>query len=179
MTTLELFRAQRAAVTEKWVNQVFGSYPLDTHGFLRTKQDPFCNPVGEITTTVANYLYDAIAGENILQDRLHDALERFVRLRAVQDFAPSVGLGVLYVFKSLIREAVLPQCTTKEMLADYLEAESRLDTLGLIAFDMYISAHKAIAEQRITEIRNQHAQLVRWAQTVEGSPVRGPGKTNL
>lgn len=179
MNTLETFREHRKTIVAQWIEAVFGTYPLDTNGFLRTKEDPFCNPVGEITTTVAGHLYDAVAGEHILADRVREALERFVRLRSVQDFPPSQGLGVIYVLKPLLRATLVPLFEAGGSMAEYLEAESRLDTLALMAFDMYLASRETLTEQRIAEIRNQHAQLVRWARTVEGSPVGGPGGKKL
>ncbi len=165
MSILETFREHRATVTEQWVNAVFGSYALDTVGFLRTRTDQFCNPVGEITLTVAGYLFDAVAGEHMIEEKLDEALQRFVRLRSVQDFPPSQGIGVLYVLKQIFRDTFLEQMEKTGQMAAYLEAESRLDTLALMAFDMYIASRETLAEQRISEIRTQHSQLVRWAQS--------------
>ena len=56
-------------------------------------------------------------------------------------------------------------------LAAYLETESRIDSLLLLAFDMYVENREILAESRITEIRNQHAQLARWAQQLESGNV--------
>ena len=46
-----------------------------------------------------------------------------------------------------------------------------IDSLTLLAFDMYMENREILAESRITEIRNQHAQLARWAQQLEGGNV--------
>ncbi|MEG2172595.1 MAG: RsbRD N-terminal domain-containing protein [Desulfovibrionaceae bacterium] len=179
MNTLTLFREHRQALVKAWIDEVYTTYPLDTTGFMRTQEDAFCNPVGEITTTMAGYLYDAVAGEHIIEDRVRDSLDRFVKLRSVQDFSPSQGIGVFYLLKPLLRKVLLPKFTAAAQLSDYLEAESRLDTLALMAFDVYISTREKLAEMRIKEIKDQHVQLVRWAQHVEGSPVGGPGGKNF
>lgn len=164
MNAVHIFREHKKAVVEKWVEAVFSGYSLDTKGFLRTKQDVFCNPVGEITTTVAGYLYDAVAGEHVIPEKLHDALTRFVKLRSVQDFTPSQALGVICMLKQGMRPALLPLFVKHKAWDVYLEAESRLDTLVLMALDMYVASREALAEQRIKEIRDQHSQVVRWAQ---------------
>lgn len=179
MNILATFREHRQPIVNAWVDAVYATYPLDTTGFLRTKEDAFCNPVGEITTSMAGYLYDAVAGEHIIEERVRDSLERFVKLRSVQDFSPSQGIGVFYLLKPLMRGTLLPLCEAAGQNAAYLEAESRLDTLALMAFDIYISTREKLSEMRIKEIKDQHAQLVRWAQHVEGSPVGGPGGKNL
>ncbi len=164
MNILELFRQKKSEVVNRWAESVFKSYPLETTGFLRTQKDDFANPVGEITTTVGNYMFDAAAGEHILEDRLTLALERFVKVRSVQEFTPSQGLGVLFMFKQLFREAFLEECIKNGNVSAYLEAESRIDTLCLMAFEMYVSSRETIAQMRITEIRNGHSQIVRLAQ---------------
>ena len=170
MNTLAVFREHKKALVDRWVEMVFSTYSLDTTGLLRTRQDQFANPVGEITTTLASYLYDAVAGEHIIPERVTEALTRFVRLRAVQDFSPSRGLGVIYVLKHFLRETLLPIFEADKSVADYLEAEARLDTLALMAFDIYLGAREAVSEQRIKEIRDQHSQVLRFAQAHGHTP---------
>ncbi len=164
MDVLDIFRPKKVAVVNEWTESVFKTYPLDTTGFLRTKKDDFANPVGEITTTVGNYFFDAAAGEHILEDKLTLALERFVKVRSVQDFTPSQGLGVIFVFKQIFRKTFLDVCIKNNCVDAYLEAESRIDTLCLMAFEMYVTSRDTIAQMRITEIRNGHSQIVRLAQ---------------
>lgn len=179
MTALDIFRENKESLCTAWVEAVYSTYPLNTKGFLRTKKDPFLNPVGDMTHECASFLYDAMAGEDLSDEQVGDGLARFVKLRAVQDFPASQGLGVLYLMKNLARGELLPKFEESGRLADYLEAESRLDTVALMAFDMYAKDREVLLEQRIKEIKNQHAQLVRWAQTVDGGPVGGSGGPKL
>lgn len=176
---LQIFQENKDAVCAAWVEQVFSTYPLDTKGFLRTKKDPFLNPVGDMTHQCAVFLYDAMSGEDLPNEQVEDGLGRFVKLRAVQDFPASQGLGVIFVMKNITREILLPLFVKADRLPEYLEAESRLDTVALMAFDMYAKNRELLLEQRIKEIKSQHAQLVRWAQTVDGGPVGGSGKPKL
>ena len=98
---------------------------------------------------------------------MHD---RFIHLRAVQDFLPSQAMLVFYLLKPLLRKHVMPAMQKAGKLKDYLDAESRLDTIVLLGFDMYTKSREVVAQNRINEIKNQHAQLVRWAQRVGGAP---------
>lgn len=166
-----LFATHKESVVEAWIEAVFSTYALETTGFLRTKSDPFTNPVASMTREAAGIVYDAVAGMDVDPAVVKKALDRFVKLRAVQDFTPSQSLGVFLLLKPILRKIVLPTCAGSDALFDYyLEAESRLDSVLLLAFDMYVADREVIAESRIAEIRNQHAQLVRWAQKVGGSP---------
>lgn len=170
MRSLKILRAHKKEVVDSWVEAVFATYPLETTGFLRTASDPFTNPVAHMTREAAGVLFDAVAGEDVDAATVRASLDRFVKLRAVQKFAPSQSLAVFYLMKPILREKVMPEMRLKGRLEDYLDAESRLDTLALLAFDIYAEARETVAESRIREIKNQHAQLARWAQRLENGP---------
>lgn len=177
MDALEILRGYKKEVASRWVEAVFATYPLETTGFLRTKNDPFTNPVAHMTREAAATLYDAMIGEDVEPEMVKAALERFVKLRAVQKFAPSQNMAVFYLMKPIIREMILPVMREKGQLDAYLAMESRLDTLALLAFDIYTAARETVAESRIREIRNQHAQLARWASRLEeGKPPARSGE---
>ena len=177
MKAIEVFRNHKDEVVRLWTEAVFNTYPFETTGFLRTKEDPFGNPVAHMTREAAGALYDAAVGESVDIEHTRDALDRFIKLRAVQKFTPSQGLGVFSLMKPLLRKHVMPELVAKKKLADYLETESRLDSLTLLAFDMYVQDREVLAESRISEIRNQYAQLARWAQRLNaGSPLAVDGQ---
>lgn len=171
MNALVILRDLKKETVDGWVEAVFATYPLETTGFLRTKNNPFTNPVAHMTREAADILFDAIIGEDIETDKVAGAIERFVKLRAVQKGEPSKSLGVLYVMKPILRKTALPAMRKANLLSEYLECESRLDTVALLAFDIYMRARETLAESRIREIKNQYAQLARWVQKLEGSPV--------
>lgn len=170
MRSLKILRAHREEVINSWVEAVFATYPLETTGFLRTRSDPFTNPVAHMTREAAGILFDAVAGEEVEAATVRASLDRFVKLRAVQKFAPSQSLAVFYLMKPILREKVMPEMRLKGLLDDYLAAESRLDTLALLAFDIYSEARETVAELRVRETKNQYAQLARWAQRLENGP---------
>lgn len=170
MKAQELFRKHKSEIVRLWAEEVFDTYPFETTGFLRTRSDPFANPVAHMTKEAAGALYDAMSGEHVDPGQTKSALERFIKLRAVQKYTPSQGLGVFFLMKPILRTHLLPEFIALGETASYMEAESRLDSLTLLAFDMYTEAREVVADLRITEIRNQYAQLARWAQKLEGGP---------
>lgn len=174
MDALEIPRKHKKTVADRWVEAVFATYPLETTGFLRTKNDPFTNPVAHMTRQAADSLYDAMIGEEVDPADTKAAVDRFVKLRAVQKFTPGQSMAVFYLMKPILREEVMPEMLARGQISDYLEMESRLDTLALLAFDIYMSAREILADARIKEIRNQHAQLARWAQQLENGGPSNP-----
>lgn len=171
MNAQKILRGLKKDTVNGWVEAVFATYPLETTGFLRTKNDPFTNPVAHMTREAADILFDAMIGEDMEPEKITGAIERFVKLRAVQKGEPSTSLGVLYLMKPVLRKKALAKMLEANLLDEYLECESRLDTVILLAFDMYMQARETLAESRIREIKNQHAQLARWAQKLEGAPL--------
>ena len=176
MKSVDVFFNCREQVLEEWVNAIFNTYPLQSTGFLRTVKDPFTNPVADMTREAARTVYEAVSGWDKKPEDVKQAIDRFVHLRAVQAMLPSQGIMVFYLLKPIMRKHVLPKLKD-QALQDYLDAESRLDTIVLMAFDIYMKSRETVAENRIREIKNQHAQLVRWAQRVGGSPLEQEGKS--
>ncbi len=158
---------ERTRILEEWKNAVFATYPLDTSGFARTREDPFTNPVGHVTTEALGQIYKAVSGGVTAQTELRVSLEMFVKLRAVQNFTTIQALGVIYLLKPLMRKCVLPACLDAGLLDEYLESESRLDSAALIACEVYAASREQLYEERIGEIKRQQSQITRWARKQE------------
>ena len=92
MKAIDVFRKHKSEIVRLWTDAVFDTYPLETTGFLRTKEDPFGNPVANMTKEAAGALYDAVTGEAVEVDATRKALDRFIKLRAVQKFLPSQSM---------------------------------------------------------------------------------------
>lgn len=170
-----ILRKHKKEVADKWVEAVFATYPLETTGFLRTRNDPFSNPVAHMTRQAAGAIFDAIAGEDVEPDEIKSAVERFVKLRAAQRYGPGESMAVFYLMKPVLRAVALPEMLANNQLDAYLAMESRLDTICLLAFDIYAKARDTIAEARIREIKSQHSQLAKWASRLENG---GPESIN-
>lgn len=169
MDAREILRTHKKEIIERWVEAVFAAYPLETRGFLRTRTDRFTNPVAHMTRKAGEALFDAIAGEDTDPEEVKKAIEQFTRLRAVQKGSHGPNMAVFYTLKPVLREICLAEILKNNQISEYLEVESRLDTVALLAFDQYVSARETLAESRIREIRNQHAQLAKWAARLDGS----------
>ena len=48
MKAIDVFRKHKSEIVRLWTDAVFDTYPLETTGFLRTKEDPFGNPVANM-----------------------------------------------------------------------------------------------------------------------------------
>ena len=155
-------------ITGLWIDRFFASYPIDSTGFMRTLRDKFANPVGETTRNSAAVLFGSVIGEDADPEAVKTALHDLIWIRAVQDMAPSQAVGALVLLKDLLRKEVLPECLRPEnassgALAGYLEMESRIDTLCLLALDMYAEARERVYRVRIEDVKQSQSQVIRLA----------------
>ena len=167
MDITKLCGDHRNDLIERWVGFFFASYPLDSKGFMRTNRDRFANPVGETTRLAAAVLYDAVAGNETDADTVKKALHDLVWVRAIQDMQPSKAVGVLYMLKPLLRSHILPECvkaSSSSVLDAYLQMESRIDTLAMMALDMYSEARERVFRVRVEEVKRSQSQVIRLAK---------------
>lgn len=154
VTLKALLEENRAAILERWIELVLGSYPTDTAVFLRKQRDRFANPVGHAIHSGLAALLDAlISGENPESQR--PKLDDVLRIRAVQQLGPARSLEFLFQLKDAVR-AELGQVAAEPKIAEELLAlERRVDALGLVGFEVYSRCRDQIFELRLTEIRNR------------------------
>lgn len=176
------------------MEKFISSYPLQSAGFVRTSTDPFANPVGQTTRAGLGVLFDAVIGQDTSPREVKAALGDLIRLRAVQDFTPSQAVGPLFLLKDILRAALsasdpakpndkkgLPgreeaarACPPAGEIPDGLfEAEARLDSLALLALDLYTADRERIFRMRVNEVKRSQSSLLRWAQRQGLSPEEG------
>lgn len=166
----QVFSERRKEALRLWTEAIFSLYPFETTGFLRTQRDRFANPVGHTTETAAGILYNAVTGLDLETGEngsspadVTKALDELVHIRAIQDLPPSKAVGVLFLLKPVLQQLFLTEALSRGRLAALLDAESRLDTLALMAFDQYMAAKEVVFAARVGELRRRTAQLERWA----------------
>src|SRR5512137_138563 len=101
----EALAAKRGSVLERWFEAVLATYPEDAARFLASGADPFANPVGHTVREGLGRLYDQLAASAPDGD-LASAVDGIVRIRAVQELAPSAAVGFVYALKGILREAL-------------------------------------------------------------------------
>jgi hypothetical protein len=144
----EVLRERRQAIKERWLDLVLADYSPDTSNFLKNKKDRFANPVGHTLTQGLDVLCDAlIDGRDGAE--ITDTLADVIRIRAVQELPPSVGVGFLQALKRAVELEA-----GKALDAAALRAfDQRVDALALRAFDLYMACRAKIFEIRIDDLR--------------------------
>ncbi len=168
----DLLVREKKAIVDKWKKLLVDTYPPETQIFLRTQKNQFANPLGNTIDEGVEGLYDALLRQNDAGsgDRFSEFLDRIIRIRAVQGYAPSTAVSFIFLLKTAVRE-VLGGVIRKEGLYDeLLTLERRIDDLALLSFNIYMQCRETIFEIRTHEIRNRNSRLIERACQKYGMP---------
>jgi len=158
---LEHFLAQnRAAILERWNHLIVETYPPNTSRFLRRERDRFINPVGYTISREIGVLYEELLGEMDV-DRISGSLENIMKIRSVQDFSPSEGVVFVLLLKKTIREKLGSEISDVRIFEEWSTLESKIDTMALLAFDIYMKCREKIYEIKINEVKGETQRILR------------------
>lgn len=133
-------------VAERWFARALDSYSLAVRASLAGDQDPFRNPAGHALRSSLRILAAELL-ENMDSAAVAQALDAVVRLRAVQEIAPSQAVQFVLELRSIAAETPA---------IDSPILQERIDALALLAFDQYMSCREKIFELRLKEFRSMH-----------------------
>jgi len=164
----EIVRDNRTAILSDWFDAIVNAYPDETAKFLREKIDPFGNPVGTALRAELGTILDGVVGAAD-DESVAAALDRIVRVRAVQEFTPSAAIGFILQLKPILRGLMKTD--------DDSRVDASVDRLMLMAFDVYTTCREEFSEIRIKSIRNlssKHIErLNEWRVTRERDGAAG------
>jgi len=157
----ELLVKNRTAVLKRWFDLTVGGYPADSHRFLTTNRNPFSNPVGAAISQGGEKLYDLLLeGAVCHSEDCCAAMDKIVRIRAVQDFSASEAVGFVFLLKRAIREVMDRDLRKHQLFEQLVTFEGRIDELALLSFEIYMQCREKIYEIRATEIRNRTSRML-------------------
>jgi len=137
---------KKTAILKKWFDAIADTYPGDTAGFLKNKKARFQNPVGYNITEGIEGLFDSLL-QGMIPDTVSTFLDAIIRIRAIQDFAPSEALSFIFQLKKVVRQELGSEVLKNQDLADELTAfEFAIDDLALFSFDIYMKCREKIYE---------------------------------
>jgi hypothetical protein len=152
MTLKNLLLQKKASILERWFDLILETYPAGASKSLKREKDRFVNPVGQTISREIRALYDGLV-QGISTDQLSSSLNNIIRIRSVQDFPPSQAIGFIFLLKKAIREVLESGIQEKQVLEEWLEFQSRIDQLTLLAFDIYMECREKICEIRVNEAK--------------------------
>ncbi len=160
---LEQRIAERSGeLAEKWADLVLGTYPPETQAVWKSNRERFSNPVGHAILSTTSELIPLLLAWNDA-DAVAGSLGQLVKIRAVQDFAPSQALSFIFLLKKLLRQEFTRELSAQGALEELLSFETRVDNLAVIAFDLYVAARDQVQRMRVEEVKRAHVNIVRRA----------------
>jgi len=146
----KLLQKKKSAILEKWLDEIFNSYHVNTAEFLRVEGDRFANPVGYVIARNLRKILDGLIEGSDMQ-AISSYLEDIIKIRAVQDFTPAEALSFMVSLKKVITSEI-----PAETEADVTGLVSRIDHLTLLASDIYAATKKKIEQLKQRERIKNH-----------------------
>jgi hypothetical protein len=147
-----LLLRKKSSILQRWLDLSLETYPPEAQNFLGKERDPFANPIG---STIRNGLEDIyrelLRGED---SQIGPFLEDIVKIRAVQNFYPSVAIAFLPFLKQVIKEEVGKEIQENWLFGELWELEAGIDRLTFRAFDLYMECREKLHQIRIKELKN-------------------------
>ena len=157
---------KKSIILKKWFDAVVETYPNETSAFLRKQKAQFTNPVGYTFTEGLEHLFDALL-QGMLPDTVSQFLDSIVRLRAIQEFAPSEAVMFIFRLKKVVRQELGNELLQQQGIIDELAAfDSSVDDLALYAFDLYVKCREKIFELKANEAKNMTFRLLQQARLI-------------
>ena len=144
----------KAAIAKQWFHLAAQTYAVDTAKFLQSKTDPFANPVGSTLMTGLDGILEHLIHATD-PNALHFHLDSIIRIRAVQDFSPSQATAFILSLKKVLRDYFAKELRDSRLAAEFIELESRIDRICLIAFDIYMQCREKVYQISANETRKR------------------------
>ena len=151
MTFNKLLVQHKTAIVKKWIKVLFDSYHPDTSILFQREKDPFANPVGDSINQGLAVVFDELCTEIINVEKMRSLLDPVLRVRAIQSFTASEAILFVFSLKKIIRKTFSNQLHNDHINDAVLKFETKIDELGLIAFDVYMDCVKKLYEINATE----------------------------
>lgn len=160
----KILSQKRSIIIKEWLDNIFQTYPADSSRFLKKQKDRFANPIGYTLFNDIEILYDELVSEKGLNaEKVHSALDRIIRIRAIQDFSASQAVAFVFFLKSVIRKELGEDILIRDMGEELMAFESKIDDLMLIAFDIFAQCREKIYEIKANHAKSHVSGLLRRA----------------
>ncbi len=171
MTINDLLIKKREQITDRWFNLIIETYPEETSSFLKNFKAQLNNPAGSIIREGIEGLLDGIINNSENKDAA-PFLDSIIRVRAIQEFSPSEAVIITAILKKVIREELLDDIRTNQLIDSLLELETKIDELTGLSFDIYMECREKLFKIRTKEIKDMTYRLIQRANNT------GPAQKN-
>jgi hypothetical protein len=151
---LACLAGNRKTVIQQWEEHAMKGIAQDSLLASDRPGDEFYNPVAHVLRTNLPALFDALINDRPREDYCQ-ALDSVVRVRVVQDVPASEAVGFVVALKGILRRAIPDRDGIDPDGGAISLLESRIDTMALQAFDVYMACRERLYEIRLNESRRR------------------------
>ncbi|MGI6226832.1 MAG: RsbRD N-terminal domain-containing protein, partial [Peptococcales bacterium] len=138
----------------RWFHLVLDAYPKETSQNFKNMKSQFANPVGHNIHEGLNLIYDELIYE-FNEENLKDALDKVLRIMAVQEILPSQAIGFISKLKRVVREGIGKELKTGNLVEEVLAFEDKVDQAMLLGFNIYLECRETIYKMRLHEVKTR------------------------
>lgn len=150
MDLAEAFRCHRKKIVGQWVDYTLSTYT--SSAFFSREKDKFANPIGGTIREALDALF-ALLAKNSDPAEFKTPLDKVMRIRAIQEFAPSQAVSPLHAVKHITRDILAADTERCDLVGSLYDFEFAVDMAVLAAFDIYMECRERLYSVRIEEIR--------------------------
>ena len=155
----KILAAKKAALAKRWLDRILSSYPSDASKFLEKERDRFANPVGSTLKRETEALLQALL-DKADSEQLCTHLNEIIKIRAIQQFAPSQALEFVLRLKEVTRAELGRAAADPGLYEELAALDAQIDRVALIAFDIYVECREQVYQLRINEVKRQVSWIV-------------------
>ncbi len=151
MDLAEAFRNHRNKIVEQWVDYTLSTY--SSSNFFRKEGNQFANPIGGVIREALDALFLLLA-KNAEPEEFVAPIQKIMRIRAIQDFAPSQAVSPIHAVKHITRDILVADKERSHLVNELYDFEFAVDMAVLAAFDLYMEDRERLYNVRMQEIRS-------------------------
>ncbi|KPK65892.1 MAG: hypothetical protein AMS21_03620 [Gemmatimonas sp. SG8_38_2] len=159
MTLRQLLLEKREVIARRWLGVVLATYPGDSGAVFASEKDPFANPVGHSLRMGTERILDVLL-EGTDDEGIRESLYEIMKIRAVQQFAPSQAVEFVFRLKDVVRAELGGAVSDPQYSRELGELDAQIDEITLAAFDAYVECREQVHQLRINEVKRQVSWVI-------------------
>ncbi|MCL6472242.1 MAG: RsbRD N-terminal domain-containing protein [Firmicutes bacterium] len=170
----DILREKKPAILKSWFDVIMETYPAEAAGFLKGTKNRFTGAVGYTIHEGIDGIIEALI-RGVPFEEITPLLDNIIKLRAVQNFSPSQAVAFIFHLKKIIKEELRNVSDTHGVIDNETlsSLESKIDTLALMSFDIYMQSREKINELKVDEAKNMVFRLLQRQRQLYGAQEQG------
>jgi len=157
------FGKHRAAIVQQWLDLATRDTRPQVARTPTGPRDQFDDPCGHLARACVEAMVDAL-DNGVNRCILDPPMEGFVKILALQERSPSEALAFVFSIRPVLRQELGLEPTCPE----WHELVARVDSIALVAFDIYMRCREKVYSARFNQIQRLHHVMVGRAGVLEG-----------